>query len=588
MENQSTRKSVFPIISKEEALAIRGSSPQEAALDIASMLRKKSENRLACIVSLALLSYLKRKNSISEEAELRALLERQEMDASVKMMLSETSYKHYKEISSFAERWNESQIMSVILNNFSWYARYAGKVSGQVGTPQPFSKLALELLEVQPGESVLNYCSGIADFSMEAYLSKDAAFYGTEISYDAVIVSKIRSMVLGCPAHIEQGDSLMADVMADKVFADPPFSVRDDNWEKIAFQDENLIGLLDCIPKTKRMDWAFVLSALSKQRSGGKTVVLTYEGLLFRTSKGECEMRRYLLDSGKLEAVIALPQGVLPCTQIACNLLVFSEDNTTVKMVDIRDCKEKERYLTKMSAENLDVALQRINGESEYSRAVPREEIAKRDFNLSPAGYVAANQITVENGIALGDLVMSLERGQVTPAAKLEELATKEETDFQYLMLKDIENDTVQMPLPYLQSMEDSWGRFCVSEGNLVISRSAPIKIAIVPDLKGKKVLANGNMYFMSLDKKRIHPIYVLCYLKSQEGRRQIEYLSKGSSIMILAPKDLLQLKIPMLPMERQLAIVDEYLHLREQLRELHIQKQSLENKLEKILEKAD
>ena len=89
-----------------------------------------------------------------------------------------------------------------------------------------------------------------------------------------------------------------------------------------------------------------------------------------------------------------------------------------------------------------------------------------------------------------------------------------------------------------------------MTEGNLVISHSAPIKIAIVPNLQGKKVLANGNMYFMQLNRERVNPVYVLCYLKSREGIKQIKFLSKGSSITTISISDLRQILIPMIPME--------------------------------------
>ena len=144
------------------------------------------------------------------------------------------------------------------------------------------------------------------------------------------------------------------------------------------------------------------------------------------------------------------------------------------------------------------------------------------------------------------------------------------------------------MPLPYLAEMEESWERFCVTEGNLVISRSAPMKIGIVPPLQGKKVLANGNMYFMQLDEKMVHPIYVMCYLKSREGAKQIEYLSKGSTIKIISRKDLLQVKIPVIPMDEQMKVVEKYTSIRRHLSVLKRQTQELELQLACILEEAD
>ena len=156
------------------------------------------------------------------------------------------------------------------------------------------------------------------------------------------------------------------------------------------------------------------------------------------------------------------------------------------------------------------------------------------------------------------------------------------------MLLKDIENDTICTPLSYLTEIEEDWEKYCVSEGDVVLSRSAPIKIALVPPLHGKKVLANGNMYFMKFDETKIHPIYALCYFKSGEGRQQLEYLLKGVITPVLSRKDLLRLKIPMISMERQKAIADKYLSIRRHLATLRRQECELENAMASLLEEVD
>ena len=589
MANHTHTASSFPKLTKAELIALRKLPSQDVAWDGMNLLRAQSVPTLANFVSLAFWAYLKKQYPTNDAQEMRTIMENNVKDEATKIKLNEMLDASYKEISLFAEKWDSHQILSVFANDTSWYGKIVSKSAPQLMTPEPFARLAISLLNVQRGESVLDFCSGLANFLTEVYLSTEATeFHGTELMTEAVIVSRIRSAILGDVFQIRQGNSLLVDASADKVFADPPFALRDGRADKWKPWDSEIAAIFENIPKTKRMDWAFLLSAISKQKTGGKTVVLTYDGLLFRASRGERNMRHYLLESGKLEAVIALPQGILPYTNALCDMLVFSEGNTEVKMVDARDCKEKERYLSEMSSQNLDEVIRRVNEKTDFSRFVSHEEIANREYDLSPVGYMAAYQVDVENGKELGDLLVALERGQVTPAAKLEELSTKEETNFQYLMLKDIEDDTIRMPLPYLTDIDVTWDKFCVSEGNLVISRSAPIKLAIVPNLHNKKVLANGNMYFMKLDESKVNPIYVLCYLKSQEGMRQIEYMSKGSTIMILSRKDLQQIKIPMIPMERQMAIVDKYLSIRRHLSVLRRQERDLESQMDNLLEEAD
>lgn len=589
MASKTSATVPFMLFSKEELLALQDIPNKDVARDGINFLRANFTPTLVNFVSLALLAYWKKSVPTDDKEVLKDLTERLVEDDSVKIKLQELLGNCFHEITVFADKWSSKELLSVIVRDFSWYAKNEGKCSGLLITPQPFAYIARELLQIGKGETVLDYCSGTANFILNAYLHTEAAkYYGTEISTEAAIVSKIRALFLGDALSIRQGNSVTAEINADKVFADPPFAMKDDSGiEKWRPQDVDLVLAYENIPRTRRMDWTFVLSALAKQKDGGRTVILTYDGLLFRSSKGEREMRRRLVESGRLEAVIALPQGILPTTNILCDLLVFSHGNTGVRMVDARDCRVKERFTSEMTQENLDEVLRRVSEVTDYGRTVSHEEIAGRDYALSPVDYMAFAQIQVENGVALGDLLISLERGQLTPAAKLEELSTKEETEFQYLMLKDIEDDAIRTPLPYLTDIPEAWEKYCVPTGSLVISRSAPIKVAIIPDLKGKKVLANGNMYFMKLDENRVNPIFVLCYLKSRDGIKQIKFLSKGSSITTISIKDLQKLLIPMIPIEEQEEIAEKYTSLRRHLASLKRQECELEGKIASLIEEA-
>lgn len=589
MAEKTTKPVLFPILPKGRIQELRASMSYDVAWECMNLLRGKSEPNLAKLMSLVTLAYIYKEIGIMDKGRLYEVLRETEMDYSVGLKLSSVLDEFYAEAEMLSYKCSKDQLLSVIFGSLSWYFRSMGRRSGSVATPEAYSIIGREVLQVKPGESVMDYCFGFGDFAIGVYLNTAAGkIYGTEISTDAVIVSKIRAAFTGEAVTVNQGDSLIDEMRADKIYADPPMAMKETAPYHWFPQNAELAKIYGRLPRTRRMDWAFALSALEKQNPGGRTVVLTYDSLLFRASRGEQDMRRYLMESGRLEAVIALPDGIMYNTGIQCDMLVFSQGNTAVRMVDARDCKVKERYTSEMSAENIAEVLRRVNEITEHSRDVEYNEIAGHEYDLSPVGYLSAAVAEVENGVELGDLVLHLERGQAVPAAKLEKLATRDETDFQYLMLKDVEDDAVRMPLPYLTSIEETWERFCLTEGDLVISRSAPMKLGIVPSLQGKKVLANGNLYFMQLNVKKVHPIYVLCYLKSREGAKQIEHLSKGSNIKIISRRDLLQVKIPVIPMDEQMKIVEKYTSIRRHLSVLKHQQEELESQLATILEGAN
>ena len=585
----ANERKVFPILTKKEIVKLRESISYDVVHDVMRLLRNKTELSLVKTVSVLALAYIDKENGIVSKEELSTILKDADLNYSITLTLSSVLDELYEEIDALAKRFSSNQILSIIFSDLSWYLRNPGRRSCLSATPESFSSLARELLQIKAGEKVMDYCFGTGDFSINAYLYSEADYIcGTEISTEAVNISKIRTAFISDSFNITQGDSIKSKEQADKVFVDPPLGVRDLSDSSWAPRDVTVAKFFENIPRAKRSDWMFVLSALEKQIKGGRTVILTYDSLLFRGVRGEMDIRRYLVDSGLLEAVIALPDGIRMDTNLQCDMLVFSQNNQKVKMVDARDCKVKEHNNSNMTPDNIKEILRRLNDSTEYSSIVSHADIAKRAYDLSPVEYLASSVIEVENGVSLSELSVSIGRGQVIPAVKIEQLATESETDFQYLMLKDVDNDTINLSLPHLKQIEDAFERSCINEGNLIISRSAPFKLAVVPNLHEKKVLATGNLYFLELDTSKVHPIYVLCYLKSREGMNQLMHLSRGSKIKILSLRDMQQIMIPLIPLEEQMAIVEKYLSIKRHLSVLNHQICELESQLAGLLERGE
>lgn len=587
MTTKMKKEMAIPVISKKNLSSISAFPAEGIGRGAANTLRRYGVGKdIKNLMVLLFLSYIRNEFRLSNSEELSAYIDKLSVEESIRATLNAFIEKYYEAVPYFASDWIPDEILSVIIENISWYRKSFGKSNVYTVTPKPIVELAIKLLKIDKKESALDTYALGGNFTVDAYLDTEAEkVTGIEFDEDAYIVSKLRALAMGNVLQIKQGNGITEKIAADKVFADIPLRIKDDMTDTWAPDDSRIAEIYENVPSLKRRGWTFVLSALSKQKVGGRTVVITSESLLFRASKGEQELRQYLVESGKLETVIALPQGGQAGPNITRVLFVFSQGNTSVKMVDARDCMKKERHHSEMTLANIEEVLRRVNEETKHSRSVSHEEIEGMGYNLSPFGYLDDQKITVENGEALENLVLSVERAPVIPAATLNKLATKEETNFQYLLLKDIEDDTINMPLPYLREFEDKWDKYCLSEGSLVISRSAPVKVAIVPPLHGKKVLSNGNMYSLLFDQTKIHPIYALCYLKSREGAQQLGSLMQGTAIPIISRKDLLRLRIPVISMEEQNAIVDKYLSIRRKINTIRRQERELESELAKLLE---
>ena len=585
MPHQMTEDAHLPFISKKALQYVREMPDDDAAQEAMKVARSHSLPPLLGTVSIAVLAYWKRALHLASEQEMGEFLDRTVRDPLVSRNLYAALESCGRDLDALAGRWGEEALLAAAMNEFAWRERPEEK--RQVRTSWPFCRLAMELLQVRPGDVVLDCFSGTADFAVDAFLQTEASeIHGIELSEDAAAIGKMRAMLLPDSIFIHHKNSVLSGICADRVFADPPFAVRDDSsingwnpkWIKAS-------GIYEALPRTRKMDWAFLLSALEKQHDGGRSAILSYDGMLFRDSHWEREMRRLLVESGSLEAVIALPQGISAPSNILYDLLVFSQENDNVNMVDARDCRSRQRFTNEMDMEHIEEVIHRTREETSRSRSVRHQEIAEQEFDLRPSRYVPTASANVDDdGVPLEELIVLLRRGLLGQASSLERLASQEKTGFQYLMLKDLEDDELPDRLPYLKGMEKGWERFCIPEGSLIISRSAPVKIALAQGLGNRTVLASGNIYFMLLDWRRVNPVYALCYLRSKEGMEQIESLSKGSSILTLSRKDLIRIRIPLPHMEKQNAIAREYIFIREQIAELKRKERDLEERLSSLL----
>lgn len=540
------------------------------------------------LVAMATLAYLYKKDHLSGVKALQEAVERYAIDETTNNAMKEAVNTFGEEIISFSQEWPLKKLLATALFSDFAYARCSRGYDGSNPTPASVCYLAMELLHITGADSLADVCSGTSGFLIRAALhTKTQMLLGIENDADSVVISRLRSMLLGNRFHVVESSIAaegIAAIQASKVFLHPPlFSPRaasSDEWNRL--MESKGFEAITRLHKPYRVGWLMLLITLRMQSAGGRTVALVPDALLRCMTGDERAVHRQLTERGLLEAVIALPQGLQPNVRTSSNLLVCSENNESVRMVDATDCFKLERSTNVMTQEDIDVVLQRVYENTKYSRNVSLKELTAREYDLRPSIYLEDSGIEENNSISLETVLSYLGRGKVVSASELNKFATQRETEYQYLMIRDIVNDTVQMPLAYLSAIEPEWERFCVQEGDIVISRSVPYKIALIPDLHGKKVLASANLYFLRPDEAKINPIYLLGYLKSEDGMRQLKHSAQGGSMLL--QKELKQLRIPKVPMRMQFEFARQYLKINAKIQDLRRQEKAAEKELESIM----
>jgi hypothetical protein len=149
-------------------------------------------------------------------------------------------------------------------------------------------------------------------------------------------IARLRCLVNGVDAEIRAGDSLngdaVPDLRADVVLCEPPFGVR---WRPDPARWEG--RLLGDLYGAGSIDLAWALHAVDHLYHDGRAYLLLPMGSLFRGGP-DGRIRRQLLERGCVEAVIALPAGLVRSSRIPSSLWVLrppaTRDRPPVLLVD--------------------------------------------------------------------------------------------------------------------------------------------------------------------------------------------------------------------------------------------------------------
>src|SRR5699024_7629841 len=128
-------------------------------------------------------------------------------------------------------------------------------------------------------------------------------------------------------------------------------------------------------------DWAFILSSYANQEPGGKTAVLMSNQVLFREQ--DYDIREKIISEGWLEAIIALPEKLFPYTTIPFTLLIFSEKNETVRMVDASEISTRDQMKNILTDKNIQEIVAGDKQGNEISKHLTYEDFETQECILT-------------------------------------------------------------------------------------------------------------------------------------------------------------------------------------------------------------
>lgn len=296
------------------------------------------------------------------------------------------------------------------------FAEASGKKAGEFFTPRHIVHLLVKILDPRPGDSVCDPACGSAGMLVETVEAVKLAggnprslfLYGQEQNLTTAGIARMNLYLHGVEDfEIRRGDTFREPKLIDEagrlrkfdvVIANPPFSL--DNWPSATWaKDPHKRALGGIVPPAKNGDWAWVQHMLSVMNDEtGRVGVVMPHGVLFRGGR-EAEMRKWVVEENKLEAVIGLPNNLFYSTSIPVCLLIFRAEKSKDRQDKVLFVDARARFhpgknrntLSDDDVEAIIAAYKRGNVEGERGlslRLVDNAEIEQNGYDLNIGRYI--------------------------------------------------------------------------------------------------------------------------------------------------------------------------------------------------------
>jgi len=315
------------------------------------------------------------------------------------------------------------------------FAELSNETAGEHFTPREVIRLMVNLLFIEddamltlPGVVRSMYDPAVGTGGMPsvagehlAQLNPDArlVMYGQELNPESYAICKADMLIKGQDiANIVFGNTLSNDGLRDLLFdyalSNPPFGVE---WKKIEalirkeYEQMGYNGRFGPgLPRVSDGSLLFLLHLIAKMRpakDGGSRFGIVLNGSPLFTGgagSGESEIRRYVLESDLVEAIIALPTDMFYNTGISTYVWIVSNRKPEnrkgkVQLIDASSFWQKMRKSLgskrkEMSQEHIDDITRLFGNFEELTRQVDGQAVPiSRIFANDAFGY---HTITVE------------------------------------------------------------------------------------------------------------------------------------------------------------------------------------------------
>jgi len=311
------------------------------------------------------------------------------------------------------------------------FADESNKAAGEFYTPRAVVRLMTMILKPKEGESVYDPACGTGGMLLEAFnfvksnggntnllhlFGQEKNLTTSSIARMNLILhgledfSVVRGDTLRQPAFFE-GDNLSR---FDCVIANPPFSLK--KWGEEVWGNDPYGRNFAGIPPKSYGDYAWVQHMIrSMARPNGRMAIVLPQGALVRGGT-EKKIRRKLVETDLLEAIVALGRNLFYGTSLAACIAVFrfnkdEKHRGRVLLVDASHQYRQGQNKNEMLDKHVDQIYswyEKLSNEAGVAKVATLEEISQNGFSLNVPLYV--EPIGTKEAIAVSEALTGFKK----------------------------------------------------------------------------------------------------------------------------------------------------------------------------------
>ncbi|MCD4735631.1 MAG: SAM-dependent methyltransferase, partial [Bacteroidales bacterium] len=297
--------------------------------------------------------------------------------------------------------------------------------AGQFFTPGSIVRLLVEMLEPFHGRIFDPACGSGGMFVQSVKFvtahggsKSDISIYGQERYSGTLRLCKMNLLLRNLSFNVKLGNSLLDDkypkLKADFVIANPPFNVSQWHPENLSEKDPRLFGPREEFSTNGNANYMWMQTFWSHLNETGTAGFVMANGAMTSNSKGEGNVRKYMVDHNMVDCIVRMPDKLFMTTGIPAALFFLSKNRTgkngthrersnEILFIDASKLGEMATRRIRVFSDD-DVRKiagtyhkWRVKGEKHedvagFCKTATIEEVQSNDYKLTPGIYVGTEK----------------------------------------------------------------------------------------------------------------------------------------------------------------------------------------------------